>query len=80
MSNLENRVVKKKKLDKDLTLRVLKNEVSERIFVEFATENNRLFLQKSFQDNFQGRQEAEQFQNTIQSVEDLKNYFKPRSK
>lgn len=75
MSNIEYRVVKKKKLDKELTLRVLKNDASARIYVEFSLDSSTMVLQKSFQDTFAGRKEAETFQDTIKTGFDLKRYF-----
>ena len=75
MANLETRVVKTKKLDKELTLKVSHNEASARIFVEFSLESSKVLLQKTFQDNFLGRQDAEDFQGSIKSTNDLKRYF-----
>jgi hypothetical protein len=75
MPDLENKTIKKKKLDKELNLKVLKNEASQRIFVEFTSESGKLSLQKSFQDTFDGRQAAEDFQQSIKTINDLKRYF-----
>jgi ppGpp synthetase/RelA/SpoT-type nucleotidyltranferase len=74
-SSFENKVIKKKKLDKESTLRITKNEMGGRIFVEFSSNDNKLFLQKSFQDTFDGNQEAQEFSKTIKSIKDLKSYF-----
>lgn len=74
--NIENKQIRKKKLDKDTTLKVYLNESGQRIFVEFSTEDKKLFLQKSFQDTFEGRKESEAFQESIKSTKELKNYFK----
>lgn len=73
--SIENKVLKKKKLDKDTTLRVLLNEAGQRLFVEFFSESPKLKVQKSFQDNFEGRKSAEEFQQSIKSTADLKKYF-----
>lgn len=76
MSGLDNKVVRKKKLDKELTLKVLKHEAAERIFVEFSSRDGKLILQKSFQDNFRGNKEAVEFENSLKSIDDLKEYFR----
>lgn len=75
MSNLDYRVIKKKKVDKETNLRVLKNEALNRIAVEFTSDICKLTLQKSYQDTYEGRLEAEEFQKTIKSTNDLKQYF-----
>jgi hypothetical protein len=71
----DNKVLKKKKIDKDLTLKITKNEMSDRIFVEFRSDDSKMVLQKSFQDNFLGNQAAEDFQKSIKSTKDLRKYF-----
>lgn len=75
MTNFENKVLKKKKLDKECSLKVTQNEMSGRIFVEFSSLNGKLVLQKSFQDNYDGTKEAEKFQKSIRSIKDLRKYF-----
>lgn len=75
MANFENKVVKKKKLDKELNLKVSKNEMSGRIFVEFTSEDGKLILQKSFQDTYEGNKESEGFQKSVKSIKDLRKYF-----
>lgn len=75
MSNFENKIIKKKKIDKELNLKVTQNNASERIFVEFSSENGKLVLQKSFQKNHKGTEEALEFQDSIKSIADLKKYF-----
>lgn len=80
MSVLETKVVRKKKVDKDLNLRVLKNDASERIFVEFASRDGKLILQKSFQDTYLGQNQAKEFELSINSLEDLRKYFSDKSR
>jgi hypothetical protein len=75
MGNLENKVLKKKKLDKELNLKVLVNNASERILVEFSSKDGKMVLQKSFQDNYYGRQDAKAFETSIKTIEDLKEHF-----
>lgn len=71
----ENKVLKKKKLDSEASLRVTQNEMSGRIFVDFFSEDGRLKVQKSFQDTFQGRADADKFQKKIKSIKDLRKYL-----
>jgi hypothetical protein len=74
--SLENKVLRKKKLDKELLLRVCQNDATERIFVEFSTKDGRMILQKSFQNTFYGRREAEAFEKSIASIEELRGHLK----
>jgi hypothetical protein len=76
MSNLEYREVKNKKVDKELTLRVLVNIAAERILVEFSSKDGKMVLQKSFQDNFHGREDAKKFEKHFKSIKELKKHFK----
>jgi hypothetical protein len=78
MASLENKVVRKKKLDKELTLRVIENDAAERIFIEFSSKENGLFLQKSFQDNYLGRLEADKFEESFETIEEFKQYFEKK--
>lgn len=71
----DNKVLKKKKLDSETSLRVTQNEMSGRIFVDFYSEDGRLKVQKSFQDTLQGRTDAEKFQKKIKSIKDLRKYL-----
>lgn len=75
MANFEVKILKKKKLDKELNIKVTQNEMSGRIFVEFSSEDGKLVLQKSFQNTYEGTKEAEQFQKNIKSIKDLRKYF-----
>jgi hypothetical protein len=72
---LGNKVIKKKSMNKELTLKVSKNEDNARIFVEFSSEDGKLVLQKSFQDTISGREDAEEFQKSIKTLKDLRKYF-----
>lgn len=75
MANFESKILKKKKLDKDVSLLVTQNRMSGRIFVEFSSETSKLKLQKSFQNTIAGTQEAKLFQESIKSIADLRRYF-----
>jgi hypothetical protein len=76
MSLLDVKVLKKKKLDRELNLKVSRNDASERIFVEFSSKDGKLVVQKSFQDTYLGRLEATTFEEKFKSIEELKIYFK----
>lgn len=69
------KVLKNKKLDKELTLKMTQNLMSGRIFVEFSSESAKLVLQKSFQDTYEGNKAAQEFSKTIKSLKDLRKYF-----
>jgi len=75
MGSLDYKVIRKKKLDKELSLKVSKNEAAEKILVEFSSKDGRMILQRSFQDNFYGNQEAEVFEKSMKSINDLKKHF-----
>lgn len=75
MSSLDFKVMKKKKLDEETNLRVLKNTALGRISVEFSSDTCKLIVQKSFQNTHEGRKEADEFSKTIKSTDDLKRYF-----
>jgi hypothetical protein len=74
--SLENKVIRKKKLDKELLLKVCQNDATERILVEFSTKDGRMILQKSFQNNFYGRQEADAFEKSITTIEEFRARLK----
>lgn len=76
MASLENKILRKKKLDKELTVKVLRNEASERIFVEFTSKDGKMILHRSFQDTYYGREEAKIFENSFKSIDEFKAYFK----
>jgi hypothetical protein len=68
--DFENKVIKKKKLDK-VTLTVSENQISGKIFVEFFTRSGKLRLQR----NFEKLEDAQPFMKSIKSADDLKKYF-----
>ena len=75
MGNLEYKIIRKKKLDKELTLKILVNYAAERMLVEFSSKDGKMILQKSFQDNFHGRAEAKVFEGTIKTIDELKTHL-----
>lgn len=73
---LDNKIIKDKKLEGGLIIKVMKNSASERIFVEFSSPDGKLVLQRSYQDSFAGRLQAQTFESSFKSLNDLKKYFK----
>lgn len=72
---LENKVLKKKALDKELTLTVTKVDSGNKIVVEFRHVSGKMVRQKSFQDNYEGRAEADVFAKSIKNTKELRKYF-----
>lgn len=72
---IEVKVLEKKKLGKELALKVSLNEMSSRILVEFLSNDGKMVLQKSFQNTYEGKKESESFSKSIKSLTDLKKYF-----
>lgn len=73
--NGDFKIIKEKKIDNSILLRISKNIMSGRIFVEFKLENPKLLLQKNFQNSAEGKQKSEEFAKSIKSVNQLMNYF-----
>jgi hypothetical protein len=71
----QNRIVKTKKLGKDALLQVSVNDISKRIFVDFSSSDGKIKIQKTFQDNFEGKREAKEFEKRFKSLKDLRKYF-----
>lgn len=71
----ENKVIKTKKLGKNVILQISENEYSNRILVDFYTIDGKLKVQKTFQNNFEGKKEANKFQKKFKSLNDLRKYF-----
>lgn len=74
MTGSDFRIIKEKQLD-DVVLKISQNLMSGRIFVEFNSSNPKLTLQKSFQDNLDGKTKSEVFSKSIKNVSQLKQYF-----
>jgi hypothetical protein len=77
--SLDNKILRKKKLDKELTVKVIKNEASERIFVEFTSKDGKMILHRSFQDTYYGREDAKAFENSFKSIDEFEAYFARRN-
>jgi hypothetical protein len=73
--NTDFKVIKKKEIDKGTTLKVTKNIMSGRIFVEFASLDPKIILQKNFQDTIDGKLQSEKFAKSITSTDQLMKYF-----
>lgn len=74
-ANPDFKLIKEKNLDKETVLKVTKNIMSGRIFVEFACSSPRIVLQKNYQDNLDGKKKSEEFSKSIKNTEQLKEYF-----
>lgn len=75
--SIETKILKEKKLDKErLNLKISRNEASERIFVEFSSQDGKLVLQRSFQDTYHGREEAKTFEKKFKSLDSLQTHLK----
>lgn len=73
MGTNDFKTVKDKKLDKHTTLKISKNLMNGRIFVEFKGPN--MTVQRNFQDTFYGRKESEEFSKSITCIEDLRKHL-----
>lgn len=73
--NADFKLIKQKDLDHGTTLTVTKNLMSGRIFVEFSSVTPKLFLQKNFQDSFDGKKKSEDFAKSIRNTNQLLEYF-----
>jgi hypothetical protein len=74
-TNSDFKLVKEKNLDEKTTLKITKNRMSGRIFVEFLNTEYKVLLQKNFQDSLDGRQKSEEFSKSIRNTEQLLGYF-----
>jgi hypothetical protein len=74
-TNSDFTLIKEKKIDKETTLKITKNIMSGRIFVEFTSDNPRIVLQKNFQDSLYGKLKSEEFVKSIKSTDQLREYF-----
>ena len=73
--NSDFKLIKEKKVDKETTLKISKNLMSGRIFVEFASVDPKIVLQKNFQDSREGKLKSEEFAKSIRSTDELRKYF-----
>lgn len=73
--NSDFKLLREKQIDDDTTLKVSKNLMSGRVFVEFVSNNPRIVLQKNFQDTMSGKLDSEKFAKSIRSTKDLRAYF-----
>lgn len=73
---LENKVIKKKQLDEELVLTITKiGYYNTKITVEFTHVSGKMVVQKSFQDNFHGRADANKFSKSIKNIKDFRKYL-----
>jgi hypothetical protein len=68
-------VIKMKNLDKGTILKVSRNIMNGRLFVEFSSNNPRIVLQKNFQNSIVGKRECDDFAKSIKNTNQLRAYF-----
>jgi hypothetical protein len=73
--NSDFKLIKEKKVSKDVILKITQNLMSGRIFVEFSSQNPRIVLQRNFQDDIYGHMLSEKFAKSITSTNQLREYF-----
>ena len=66
--NPDFKLLKEKKIDKETRLKVTKNLMSGRIFVEFSSVNPNIVLQKNFPDSLDGKKNSEEFAKSIKNT------------
>lgn len=71
----QNKVTKTKKLGADAILQISENKYTKRILIDLSSVDGRFKVQKTFQDNLDGRKEAKEFQKRFKSLNDLKKYL-----
>jgi hypothetical protein len=74
-TNSDFKLIKDRKLDKGTTLKVTKNIMSGRIFVEFVSSDPKLVLQKNFPNSLDGKKKSEEFARSIRNTDQLRAYF-----
>jgi len=74
-ANSDFKLIKEKKLDEETTVKVTKNVMSGRIFVQFTSNNPRMVVQKNFQDDLFGKIESEKFLKSIKNTNQLRQYL-----
>jgi hypothetical protein len=74
-TNTDFKLIKEKQLDGETTLKVTKNIMSGRIFVEFSSTSPKITLQKNFQDSLDGKKKSEEFAKSIKNKNQLLEYF-----
>lgn len=75
LPNPLTKLLRSKKVDKELNLKVTQNDMSGRIFVEFSSGDGKLVAQRSFPDTHEGKKESTEFQKKFKSITDLKKHF-----
>lgn len=74
--SFETSLIKELQIEEQLVLTVSRNVHSERVYVQFKSADGKITLQKTFQDNFFGRKDAEKFEKSINSLAELKTYLR----
>lgn len=68
-------LVEQKSLDKNSTVKVMKNSAEDRFFIEFFTNDRKIVLQKSFPDSVSGKEDFLDFYQSIKNTNELRKYF-----
>jgi hypothetical protein len=69
------KILKDKQLDKHTRIKIKKNLMSRRVFVEFKSDKPRMMIEKSFPDSIEGKFQYIAFSNSIKNLDDMKEYF-----
>lgn len=69
------KLIKNKEIDTDTFLKISKNLMTGRIFVEFSCKNPNLMIQKNFEDSLFGKREADTFSRSIKSSDQIRKHF-----
>lgn len=69
---MEHKVLKQKKIDKDLNLKVTEDQYASRIHVEFSSDDRKFVLQRCFQKTYFGQIEVEKFSKSLKNLQELK--------
>lgn len=68
---MEHKILKQKKLDKELNLKITEDPYMDRIYVEFSSDDKKLVLQRSFQNNYFGQIKSNEFAKSLKNLKDL---------
>jgi hypothetical protein len=69
------KLIKSKEIDTDTFLKISKNLMSGRIFVEFSCKNPNLMIQKNFEDSLYGKKLADTFSRSIKNADQIRKHF-----
>jgi len=70
---MENKILKQKKLNTELNLKISEDSYSDRIYVEFSSDDRKFVLQRSFQNNYFGQLDSAEFSKSLKTLKDLQS-------